>query len=182
MQENAKIGLNGIESDRMLPPLIGALGYWRALFSEGNPPSRADIDPMDIKDILPNINLVDVVRKDGSYRFRHRLVGTLIAKMFKGAHTGEWFDELYTREHLDTHMPEYIHSIETMAPVFREQSMEGPGYASVRYQRLVLPLREEDGAVHILMVVFGFDPDDVRNTPNEIGLLPIHKGYIPPEN
>ncbi|HVJ41102.1 MAG TPA: PAS domain-containing protein [Dongiaceae bacterium] len=56
-----------------------ALRYWKSL--GGNRlPSRRDIDPVDIPELLQNVMLLDVL--DGGADFRYRLAGTAIERNF----------------------------------------------------------------------------------------------------
>jgi hypothetical protein len=73
-------------------PLVAAFdAYWRAKRRNGLLPGRADIDPVEIKRLLPNIVLLDL--QDAPFRVRIRLVGTAIAE-FRGDNTGKYLDEL----------------------------------------------------------------------------------------
>lgn len=67
-----KIPIEGLS-----PKLATLFRYWRARFHGERPPSRADIDPIEIAriqpDLLPHLWLMDVQRNP--LRFRCRLVG-----------------------------------------------------------------------------------------------------------
>lgn len=56
-----------------------ALSYWQAI-KDDRLPSRLDIDPVDIPDLLPNVMLLDVL--DGGRDFRYRLAGTAVERNF----------------------------------------------------------------------------------------------------
>lgn len=57
------------------PRLRRALAYWASRRpADGRLPGRADIDPLDIPDLLPFVELSDVL--DGGADFRFRLVGS----------------------------------------------------------------------------------------------------------
>jgi hypothetical protein len=74
------------------PVLERLLAYWD-LKRAGRPwPLRADIDPADIKPLLPNIMLVDIMRQP--FRVRYRLVGTEIAHVAHFDFTGHFLDQL----------------------------------------------------------------------------------------
>src|SRR5688572_4610245 len=47
--------------------------YWQDRAS-GKVPSRAEIDPVDVRELLPNLMMIDVI--EDPPRFRYRLVGT----------------------------------------------------------------------------------------------------------
>jgi hypothetical protein len=65
--------------------------YWQDLKRGDHPPSRADIEPADIKHLLPHILLVDI--EPELFRVRYRVCGTHVADMC-GDVTGEYLDEL----------------------------------------------------------------------------------------
>jgi hypothetical protein len=50
--------------------------YWRSLYVDVRLSARADIDPLDIPLLLPQIILIDVDRDVWNFRFR--LIGTAI--------------------------------------------------------------------------------------------------------
>lgn len=66
--------------------------YWIGVYRKvGHPPLRADIDPIDIPKLLPNLCLVDW--EQSSDRFRYRLVGTAVTKAFATDATGHYLDD-----------------------------------------------------------------------------------------
>lgn len=80
------------ELDRRLQDL---LDYWRAKRGIRKYPARADIDPLDLRAVLGNINLVDVVlQADGTKRFRYRLFGTDFVFYHGADLTGRWIDDV----------------------------------------------------------------------------------------
>lgn len=66
-------------------------GYWRAR-ANGKAPSRSDIDPVDVRELLPNLMMVDMVGEPA--RVRYRLVGTRVAQYTGFDFTGRCLDEL----------------------------------------------------------------------------------------
>ncbi|HVI90552.1 MAG TPA: PAS domain-containing protein [Dongiaceae bacterium] len=62
--------------NNLFPP---ALRYWQVIKTD-RLPSRLDIDPIDIPDLLPNIMLLDVL--EGGKDFRYRLAGTAVERNF----------------------------------------------------------------------------------------------------
>lgn len=66
-------------------------GYWQAK-ARGKVPSRSDIDPVDVRDLLPNLLMIDMVGDPA--RFRVRLVGTRVVQYTGFDFTGRCLDEL----------------------------------------------------------------------------------------
>jgi hypothetical protein len=66
--------------------------YWCDIRPIGAPiPGRQHLDPADIPALLPTIRLYDVHRDP--WRFKYRLVGTGLVRMFGRDPTGSWFDD-----------------------------------------------------------------------------------------
>ena len=61
-------------------------------------PSRSDITPRDIKDILRNILLLEKT-SENPVQYRWRLIGTALTSIL-GENTGKTFEESIPAEHL----------------------------------------------------------------------------------
>ncbi|MCG8596810.1 MAG: PAS domain-containing protein [Kiloniellales bacterium] len=68
------------------------LRYWQERRRDRNMPSRADIDPLDIPDLLPQVFLVNVSREP--LEFRYRLLGTQIVRHSAADYTGKSLQDL----------------------------------------------------------------------------------------
>lgn len=66
--------------------------YWRKQCGDRRMPRRADIDPADIKALLPNLFLTEF--SANPFRVRYRLVGTEIVEHAHFDFTGRYLDEL----------------------------------------------------------------------------------------
>ena len=62
--------------------------YWRSKAMDGRIPRRADIDPIELPDVLSCLMIVEVIGD----RFRYRLVGTEVAANAGGDFTGAFLD------------------------------------------------------------------------------------------
>ncbi len=67
--------------------LVDAVAYWRALHRRGLPPSRADIDPAQVRALLPSLALLDAQTADGGPRYR--LAGTGVVELMGCEPTGQ---------------------------------------------------------------------------------------------
>lgn len=65
--------------------------YWRSKAGTGMP-ARSDFDPVDVRDLLPNLMMIDVLGTPP--RFRYRLVGTRVAQYTGFDFTGRYLDEM----------------------------------------------------------------------------------------
>lgn len=68
------------------------LQYWNQKRKDGHLPVRADIDPAEIKVLLPHIMIVDL--SNDPFRVRYRLVGTEIVRFSHFDFTGHYLDQL----------------------------------------------------------------------------------------
>lgn len=154
------------------PDLTQALSYWRSKVKDGRIPGRDDIDPLDVTEILPQINLIDVVAQpDGHYRYRHRMEGTMLVERFKRSSTGKWFDENYDPGHLEKQLRAYDDAARTHRPNLARIQIVDDEIVTIDYTRLIMPLAPAGEPVNMLFAVFSF------NTFNEKSgdALPIHR-------
>ncbi|TDQ78493.1 PAS domain-containing protein [Dongia mobilis] len=73
------------------PRIRRLLDYWYSKRHGNALPRRDDIDPGEIRDLLPNLVLVDI---EQPFRIRYRLVGTRVADFNRIDFTGRYLDEL----------------------------------------------------------------------------------------
>lgn len=119
--------------------------YWNAKRGSRPMPARADIDPAEIKQLLPYILLADL--HHDPLRVFYRLVGTGIVEAAKCDLTGHWLHEV----DLDGNTPAwervYRRVAETRAPVFGQtRAAVRPGDSRL-FQWVVLPLSDDGAAV-----------------------------------
>ncbi|WP_341912937.1 PAS domain-containing protein [Ferrovibrio terrae] len=127
------------------------LSYWRGKCRDGRLPSRTDIDPLDLRGLLGNINLIDVVpQPDGKPRFRYRLFGTEFIFYHGGDLTGHWVDDIANTVYRDQLVSLYTHVIATAAtPMLSyDYLLDSRRH---RFQAVILPLAS-DGR-HIDMIL-----------------------------
>ena len=72
--------------------------YWSSLRADGRLPSRAQLDPHHLKQLLPTVSLIDVVRENGVVRYRQRLAGTGLYSVYGREITGRSLEEVYPGE------------------------------------------------------------------------------------
>lgn len=153
--------------------LCHALLYWRSLSRGTELPRREQFDPLAIPELLPWVNLVDVIWQDDSRRYRHRLIGTKLVGCFRLDSTGKWFDEVYTPAHLTRQLPAYERAVIDAAPNIDLISIVASGDESdddLAYWRMILPMTMGGERVDLLAVFF----DTVTDDPLYGGRLPLH--------
>jgi hypothetical protein len=65
--------------------------YWKSKCRDGRIPYRSDIDPLDLRDLLPNLVIVDL--SYDPFRVRYRLTGTKV-QQFDEEFTNKFAEEL----------------------------------------------------------------------------------------
>jgi hypothetical protein len=139
------------------------LDYWRAKCGDGRLPSRQDIDPLDIPDLLPHIAMYDVVRTGADTRFRIRLFGTANVQLMGSDCTGQFLDEQMGAQDSARILAFYRQVADGGRPHLWRSFLVTPGREHVRYERLLLPLASDGRTVDILMALFvplEAEPDD----------------------
>ena len=140
-----------LQSDR-----LRELGdYWLARRGRRRMPSRADIDPVDIKRILPNLFLIDVL--PGSPRdFRYRLVGTLVTEAIGVNATGRTPEEVFGDEGVGVREV-YDSVVRTGLAYVNRRRLDWYHRDYAVYELVVLPLGLPGGSVTMLLGAMDFD-------------------------
>ena len=85
------------ELDRVASPLVRQLhDYWQSKRAGRDIPDRQDIDPLELKELLPNILISEP--EFNPFRIRYRLVGTRVVRVSGIDFTGRYLDELLRPE------------------------------------------------------------------------------------
>lgn len=103
-------GSGDIESDQVRV----FLSYWQKIGNGREMPSRADVDPIAIPKLLPNISMVDV-----SYNpliFRIRLFGTVVAN-HQSAKNGMSVEEIPETQGRERILARYRACVESRKPI-----------------------------------------------------------------
>jgi len=149
--------------------LLTLYAYWSAKRGERAMPSRADLDPGDLKTLLPHILLIDVL-EDGA-DFRYRLVGTEIERHIGRPLTGRLISEILSGEYLDYIRSLHRRAIAEAVPVYSENNFNDgrSGFALIadfkRAYRLMLPLSRDGTRVDMLLCGQLFEPIRHRDEP-----------------
>jgi CheY-like chemotaxis protein len=125
--------------------------YWLDKRGERPWPDRRAIDPAELKEILPNLAIIEIVGAANEPRFRYRLVGTAIVDAYGVDLTGRFVDEMKPGAHRDF-----------LLGLLREVAATGRGiYAASAFrladtglsaERLFLPLSLGNGRVRQIIV------------------------------
>jgi hypothetical protein len=137
------------------PHLKQLLEYWREKKGDRMAPMRAEIDPAEIKALLPYVGMVDVER--APLRFRYRLAGSDIARGYGREITGHYLDEMDLNGHEHQITQEYTRAADSAEPSCTTWEYLRKDGRNVRYERLVLPLSSDGRQIDMLFGGCVFD-------------------------
>lgn len=153
------------------PRLAALYRYWRSR-RDGALPRRADIDPAEIKSLLPYVMLVDIHRMP--FRVYYRLVGTAVAHFSGMDFTSTFLDELaFDICGTSDLLRAYQSVCETQTPG------SGMAFAQVTHQSaldveyLICPLQDAGGQITQCLVI----EDYVTKQGFEAGHLRLAKSH-----
>jgi hypothetical protein len=131
------------------PNVLKMLAYWESKLKGRSMPARSDIDPVELKGLLPNIMLVDVV--DDERRFVYRLVGTGEVQLRGHDPTGKSVRDGYFAATPTAAEERYQRILDTRAPYYEEDNFQMVD----RYiceANLFMPLSEDGETINMIMV------------------------------
>lgn len=125
-------------------------------------PSRTDIDPSAIREILPHVFLVDV--HEEARDFRYRLIGTYLEDHWVSRYTGLWLSEIPEQR-----APSMIFSALTKAVERRRPScfnLPYRGRKSIYSQSedIMLPLSDDGETVNMILACSVFSIGEAAET------------------
>ena len=129
------------------------LRYWRRKAGDRNIPRRADIDPLEIPRLLPNVLLWDVVDDDYLCRLSGSEVDLSMGTVMKGCRLSDIKCPLIgeAKEEFDAVRDGEMAS-------FAERTMGWLGKPYLYYRHLLMPLLDRSNRVQVLMSLLTFHP------------------------
>lgn len=106
--------------ERCGPKAVALYQYWNARRGIRSMPTRADIDPLEMRQWLPRLTLVDV-NPDGD-QFTYRLVGTKMVDLLGVNPTGRSVESAWPEEVVQDVIDAYRQVVQTRAPIFCQQT------------------------------------------------------------
>lgn len=149
----------------------GFLNYWRSKAQTETLPRRADIDPLDIPALLPQIGLVDILLDQDPVVYRSRLLGTEITRHFGRDVTGKAAKQLYDDRYLLQLETTYGQVVATRQPLLCRCHVPLIDGNMTAYHRFIAPLASNGEDIDMLMSFFTFP----RNFPAATRHLPHAK-------
>ena len=131
------------------PRMVELLDYWRRKRGGRTMPSRADIDPIDLKAHLGNLCLIDV--EQNPLRMRYRLIGSNITQKMGRDATGRYYDEIYAGQLLEDVQASFRWIVEHRAPLRTHGQAFYPDKNFYRYEIINLPLADDGTTVNMVL-------------------------------
>ncbi|WP_119459527.1 PAS domain-containing protein [Rhodospirillaceae bacterium SYSU D60014] len=132
------MGIEGIKSQKA----VRLYEYWCSIKGARHMPARADIDPAEIKFILPNLLLTEMEAEP--FRIRYRIVGTEVVRVTRVEFTNRYLDELASSVgddlDLDYWMRQYRSCCEKREPIFGIGNLRYDGHWVQSFEWAILPL------------------------------------------
>jgi hypothetical protein len=144
------------------PSFKRLIAYWQGKHRDGKLPARRDIEPADLKPILAQMLLIDVLREP--LDFRYRLAGTLSYDIFGYDLTGKRVRDIEPAEWAEAVWQSMETIVRTRQPQFVRLDFETQEGNRRSYRVVRLPLADDGETVDciVLMSDFGLDPREFR--------------------
>ena len=136
--------------------LLEMYAYWQRKRGARAMPARADLEPAEIKRLLPGVLLVDVQASCGALDFVYRLVGTREVDMRGHDPTGKRVAEAYYGKSADLVTACYRRVVETCQPFLDEDCFHLPGQEWSPAASIYLPLSSDGALVSMILVYSSF--------------------------
>ncbi len=131
--------------------LRGLYEYWRRKAGQRAMPARRDIDPLEMREWLGNLVLIEFFGSVEKYRIR--LDGTNITEYYGVERTGKGIEALTSPEERALLLSQYEPVLRDKRPAYCEAEFVNSDGVNARQMKLLLPL--SDDGEHVNMVLGG---------------------------
>jgi len=131
--------------------MLAMLAYWRKIGAGRRFPSRRDLDPLDIPELLPYLTLVDVHPEPPC--FVYRLVGTVASELLRRDLTGYPVGSGVKAEELEAVLLRYQTVRDQGLLLYQRTRMQEEVNEHTLVDRLMMPLGEGDRVSKILCII-----------------------------
>jgi hypothetical protein len=135
--------------------LAHVLSCWRRWRGSKLWPAREDIDPDDLRQILPNLFMVEAV--DGGTRFRYILSGTTVRQQLGFELSGRYLDDTFTGLQLERAVADY-RSVISGYGHYALQHWSQRGQTIMQFRRLLLPIAADRMRIDLVLGFALYDP------------------------
>jgi hypothetical protein len=138
------------------PRLLTLLAYWRGKLNGRAMPSRAHIDPLEMKAWLGNLVLVEFF--GAVSRYRVRVDGTNVAEIGGLGRTGKGAESLTSEAERDLLFEQYAAVFDHHVPAYYETEFTNSEGRYLRESKLLLPLSADGKAVNMILAGIYYHP------------------------
>jgi len=145
--------------------------FYLAHSKDGEPPCIGDIDLMEIYKIADRLVLIDLEGDvAGKHRFKWRLAGTALRQIVGLELTGQYLDDVAEEKTANEAGRIYCQVLTNGAPhAWRHKVMiQAMNRNYVQYDRLLLPLADEEGHLRHLIGVYSYGDSDILDQVDDI--------------
>jgi hypothetical protein len=125
--------------------------YWRSKCAGRDMPRRADIDPVEIPTLMPNLLVADI--EYDPFRVRYRLVGTRVVEMTGYEFTGRYLDEIALPNDEGPFQECYQLACESRSPVMSRIKWHLAPNTTEEYDICILPLSDDGRRVNMALAI-----------------------------
>lgn len=145
--------------ERLDPRFAWMRDYLARVAPPGRLPGRQHVEPLAFKALLDFVNLVDVERIDGRYRFRFRLVGVHQTLAAGREITGRFLEDAVLPAFVERIGANMRTAAERRVPVHDAFPMPHPGRDAIATERVYFPLAGDGANVDMLLIVNAYPGD-----------------------
>jgi hypothetical protein len=121
----------------------------------------ADLDPLRFADLLPFINLIDVVLKNDAVRFRFRLVGTAQSAAAQLDYARRFVDDVVEPASRPRVLEDLARVVATCKPQHGRYGMPFRGRGFLDSERVFYPLSTDDRMVDCILALHRYPSSDL---------------------
>jgi hypothetical protein len=155
-----------LPADAIEPEFTELLRYWESRRQGDRLPARADIEPLDLRALLPHLLLLDVERAGDRLRFRFRVAGTAFTTLIGRDVTGLHIDELGPPDRVTPVQDGLAAIVRTGRPCFLAGRPTLHNDRFARVKRLGVPLATDGRAVDMILAVWLVQPQPAETEPD----------------
>ncbi len=133
------------------PRLHSLHAYWTEIRGQRRFPARADLDPIDIPDLLPYLSLVDV--RTGADRFVYRLAGTMVVDLLRREVTGLPVGTGVKPTELESVLSRYRRVADEGVALYHHDLTQEQANDYTGIDRLMLPMGDRDERVDLILSI-----------------------------
>jgi len=148
-----------IPYEKLHPRFAWMRDHLRNLAPAGRLPSRRQLDPLDLRALLPFIVLVDVHGVPGEREFRYRLMGSRHVDVIGHNFTGVTLQEANSPQMLERVLGNVNHVADSGQAYYDRFPMPFREREFIDSERVYFPLAEDGVTVDVILVLNGY-PDN----------------------